>query len=119
MPTEDEKPKKEQKFVGKDVSEYAVTDKAIERYENAKKGGFFDALATIRPADFTEVHLKPCVREGYLFGMGSGFAVGFLRAVVGGRCIDRSGDLTDSGSVRVGVLQLGRRLILCGIIPLV
>lgn len=39
---------------------------------------------SIKIEEFKEVHQKPCVRESLLTGMGSGFAVGGIRAVLGG-----------------------------------
>ncbi|KAI9861477.1 MAG: hypothetical protein M1824_002369 [Vezdaea acicularis] len=38
---------------------------------------------SIKIEEFKEVHQKPCVRESLLTGMGSGFAVGGIRAVLG------------------------------------
>ena len=85
MATEEEKKSKDgQKFAGKETESFAIASKKVQAENEARKGGFFEALTSIRPADFTEVHMKPCVRDGYLTGMGSGFAVGFLRAIVGG-----------------------------------
>ena len=43
-----------------------------------------DALNSVRLRDFTEVHKKPCVRDALLPGIGAGFAVGGVRAIMGG-----------------------------------
>ncbi|KAL8927135.1 MAG: hypothetical protein Q9208_002519 [Pyrenodesmia sp. 3 TL-2023] len=45
--------------------------------------GYIDAVKSIRLADFTEVHRKPCTREGFLTGIGAGFGAGGVRAVLG------------------------------------
>ncbi|KAL8761003.1 MAG: hypothetical protein Q9184_002836 [Pyrenodesmia sp. 2 TL-2023] len=47
--------------------------------------GYIDAVKSIRLADFTEVHRKPCTREGFLMGIGAGFGVGGVRAILGGK----------------------------------
>lgn len=46
--------------------------------------GVLDALKSIRLVDFTEVHKKPCTREGFLTGIGAGFGIGGVRAILGG-----------------------------------
>jgi cytochrome c oxidase assembly protein subunit 20 len=43
-----------------------------------------DALQTIRLQDFSQVHMYPCVRESLLMGIGAGFGVGGVRAMLGG-----------------------------------
>lgn len=43
-----------------------------------------EAAKTIKPGDFRELHKKPCARESFLVGIGAGFGVGGLRAVMGG-----------------------------------
>ncbi|MCJ1442711.1 MAG: hypothetical protein MMC23_003208 [Stictis urceolatum] len=44
-----------------------------------------DGLATIRPYDLTGVHLRPCARESLLVGIGSGFAAGGIRFILGAK----------------------------------
>lgn len=44
-----------------------------------------DALKSIRPEDFRELHKKPCVRDAMLTGIGSGFAVGGTTAIFGSK----------------------------------
>lgn len=51
------------------------------RQEMPKLG---DAVKTVRWQDFLQVHMYPCVRESMLTGIGSGFAVGGVRALLGG-----------------------------------
>lgn len=49
-----------------------------------KEAGYFDALRSIQVSDFQEVHKKPCVRDALLTGIGGGFGVGGVRAILGG-----------------------------------
>ena len=49
-----------------------------------KEAGYLDALRSIKSSDFQEVHTKPCVRDAFLTGIGSGFGIGGVRAVLGG-----------------------------------
>lgn len=46
--------------------------------------GIVEGLKSIRLEDFKEVHKKPCTREGFLTGIGIGFGVGGIRAILGG-----------------------------------
>lgn len=43
-----------------------------------------DAVKTVRIQDFAQVHMYPCVRESLLTAFGGGFAVGGIRALLGG-----------------------------------
>ena len=45
---------------------------------------FIDGLKSIRLSDLKEVHKKPCVRDALMTGIGAGFGIGGLRAIVGG-----------------------------------
>ena len=49
-----------------------------------KDANVADALKTVKLEDFKEVHKKPCVRDALLPGIGVGFAVGGIRAIMGG-----------------------------------
>lgn len=49
-----------------------------------KEAGYFDALRSIQFSDFQEVHKKPCVRDALLTGIGGGFGIGGVRAILGG-----------------------------------
>ena len=49
-----------------------------------KEAGLFDALRSIKPSEFKEVHKKPCVRDALLTGIGGGFGIGGVRAIWGG-----------------------------------
>lgn len=49
-----------------------------------KEASYFDALRSIKSSDFQEVHKKPCVRDALLTGIGGGFGIGGVRAVLGG-----------------------------------
>jgi cytochrome c oxidase assembly protein subunit 20 len=44
-----------------------------------------DAVKTVKLEDFKKVHMYPCVRESLLVGIGSGFGIGGIRALWGGR----------------------------------
>jgi len=45
--------------------------------------GIGDAIEAIKLEDFTVFHKKPCVRDALMVGIGSGFGVGGVRALVG------------------------------------
>ncbi len=49
-----------------------------------KEAGYFDALRSIQLSDFQEVHKKPCARDALLTGIGGGFGIGGVRAILGG-----------------------------------
>ena len=49
-----------------------------------KEASYLDALRSIKLSDFQEVHTKPCVRDAFLTGIGSGFGIGGVRAILGG-----------------------------------
>ena len=49
-----------------------------------KEAGVFDAVRSIKLEDFKEVHKKPCVRDSLLTGIGGGFGIGGIRAILGG-----------------------------------
>ena len=74
------------------------------------------ALDSIKLEEFTTIHKKPCVRDSFLTGIGSGAGIGGLRFLFGGSSrlflsIQHSlaDDMRHSGHmVR---LQLGRRLL--------
>lgn len=49
-----------------------------------KEASYSDALRSIRISDFQEVHKKPCARDALLTGIGGGFGIGGVRAILGG-----------------------------------
>lgn len=49
-----------------------------------RESSILEAAKTIKLGDFRELHKKPCARESFLVGIGAGFGVGGLRAVMGG-----------------------------------
>ena len=53
----------------------------------AKEASIIDALKSIHLADFKEVHKKPCVRDALMTGIGTGFGVGGVRSILGGRVL--------------------------------
>lgn len=52
--------------------------------------GLGDAIESIKMEDFTVIHKKPCVRDALMVGIGSGFGVGGVRALVSHRGPSRS-----------------------------
>ncbi|KAL9137153.1 MAG: hypothetical protein Q9175_001638 [Cornicularia normoerica] len=48
-----------------------------------KQASYFDALRSIQLSDFQEVHNKPCVRDALLTGIGGGFGISGVRAILG------------------------------------
>ena len=46
--------------------------------------GLWDAVRSIKLSDIKEVYKKPCVRDAFLVGIGTGFGVGGIRAIMGG-----------------------------------
>ena len=55
-----------------------------------KEANVTDALRAIKLEDFRELHKKPCVRDALLPGIGAGFAVGGMRAIMGSMSARRS-----------------------------
>lgn len=49
-----------------------------------KEVGLGDAFESIKVEDFTEFHKKPCVRDSLMTGIGSGFGIGGVRALLSG-----------------------------------
>lgn len=52
---------------------------------NIRETSILEAAKTIKLRDFKELHKKPCARDSFLVGIGAGFGVGGIRAVIGGR----------------------------------
>lgn len=50
-----------------------------------RNANVLDALKSVRLTDFKEVHRKPCVRDALLPGIGAGFVMGGIRAIMGGQ----------------------------------
>lgn len=70
-----------------------------------------EALKTVRLGDFKQVYMYPCVRDSLMVGIGGGFGVGGVRALLGGEfspsiflfqmirpsiLFDRRGEMEDS-----------------------
>lgn len=72
-----------------------------------------DALKAVTVDDFKEIHKKPCVRDAFLPGIGAGFAVGGIRAIMGGAS-GATSVLTRSNGHSPGVrsMYLGGRYLL-------
>lgn len=52
-----------------------------------KDAGLLEALKSVRLEELKEVHKKPCVRDALLTGIGAGFGMGGIRAIMGGKCV--------------------------------
>ncbi len=78
-----------------------------------KEAGYFDALRSIQLSDFQEVHKKPCARDALLTGIGGGFGIGGVRAILGGTfaSLHLAGYNADRYSFCVENLQLGSRVV--------
>lgn len=50
-----------------------------------REAGIIDAVRTVKLEEFKEVHKKPCVREALMTGIGAGFGVGGVRAIMGSK----------------------------------
>ncbi|KUI72503.1 Cytochrome c oxidase protein 20, mitochondrial [Cytospora mali] len=79
-----------------------------------KRASVGEAAKTIKPEDLLKVHQAPCSREGFLTGIGSGAAVGFLRYIAGAP-IPKSANWAVGSGVGISVLayeycQYKRRL---------
>lgn len=55
-----------------------------EGFDPNKRATVSDAFKTIKSDDLLKVHQAPCSRDGFITGIGSGAAIGFLRYIVGG-----------------------------------
>ena len=55
-----------------------------------KEIGLGDAIESIKMEDFTVIHKKPCVRDALMVGIGAGFGVGGVRALVSRKGSSRS-----------------------------
>ncbi len=51
---------------------------------NIRETSILEAAKTIKLRDFKELHKKPCARDSFLVGIGAGFGVGGIRAIIGG-----------------------------------
>ena len=67
-----------------DANTYAAVGSLNTAGGRRKEASYSDALRSIKFSDFQEVHTKPCVRDAFLTGIGSGFGIGGVRAVLGG-----------------------------------
>lgn len=74
-----------------------------------KQASYFDALRSIQLSDFQEVHNKPCVRDALLTGIGGGFGISGVRAILGGSFTSSHLATYDADGYSLGMenLQLG------------
>lgn len=78
-----------------------------------REANIADALKAVKVDDFKEIHKKPCVRDAFLPGIGAGFAMGGIRAIMGGASAATS-VLARSNRHSLGIqsLYLGGRYLL-------
>lgn len=50
-----------------------------------KEAGLIDAAKTVHISELQEVHKQPCVRDAFMTGIGAGFGIGGVRAILGGQ----------------------------------
>ena len=51
-----------------------------------REPSFWEAAESISLEDFNNLYKAPCARETFMTGIGSGFALGGVRGVLGGEC---------------------------------
>ncbi len=74
-----------------------------------KEAGLLEVIKSIRLEELKAVHKKPCVRDALLIGIGAGFGIGGIRAIMGGKCGRLATcTLSDGSSADIQSLQLGR-----------
>lgn len=66
-----------------------------------------EAIKTVRLGDFKQVHMYPCVRESLLMGIGGGFGIGGVRALLGGTFFPTISFNPGCFVCRQSILQLG------------
>ncbi|PUU79639.1 hypothetical protein B9Z19DRAFT_1081152 [Tuber borchii] len=59
-------------------------DVTPNNYAAAQQATLSEAVKTIHAEDFKKVHLQPCVRNAFLYGIAAGFAFGGLKVVLRG-----------------------------------
>lgn len=70
-----------------------------------KRATVGEAFKTIKSEDILKVHQAPCSRDGFITGIGSGAAVGFLRYIVGGEGSLLSCVVHGAGSANISVTR--------------
>ncbi|KAH8769154.1 hypothetical protein F5883DRAFT_521501 [Diaporthe sp. PMI_573] len=66
-----------------------------------KRATVGEAFKTIKSEDILKVHQTPCSRDGFITGIGSGAAVGFLRYIVG---VPKSANWAVGSGVAISIL---------------
>src|SRR5690606_12651315 len=61
------------------------TDNANPLADNAPVPTLTNAIKSVKLEDFATVHQKPCTRQAFLVGIGSGFAFGGIKLIL--RCM--------------------------------
>jgi cytochrome c oxidase assembly protein subunit 20 len=82
-----------------------------------------EGFKSIKQDDWLKVHHMPCARQGFLTGIGSGFVVGFIRYLTGGKSHKSPFEeevagcsplTTNCGSASAKSCELGRRKFCAG-----
>lgn len=68
-----------------------------------KRATVGEAFKTIKGDDLLKVHQAPCSRDGFITGIGSGAAVGFLRYIIGAP-VPKSANWAVGSGVAISVL---------------
>ncbi|KAK7732295.1 hypothetical protein SLS53_008586 [Cytospora paraplurivora] len=82
--TDDERAKQAEAAAMQRYAEVSLKSVPIpEGVDPTKRATVSEAAKMVKPEDLLKVHQTPCAREGFLAGIGSGAAVGFLRYIAG------------------------------------
>lgn len=81
----DDQSRKAQAAAMERFAEVSLKSKPLpEGVDPNKRATVGEAFKTIKSDDILKVHQAPCSRDGFITGIGSGAAVGFLRYIIGG-----------------------------------
>lgn len=84
-PADDEQARKSQAAAMERFAEVSLKSVPLpEGVDPNKRATVGEAFKTIKGDDILKVHQAPCSRDGFITGIGSGAAVGFLRYIAGG-----------------------------------
>ncbi|KAK7697880.1 hypothetical protein SLS64_013133 [Diaporthe eres] len=72
-----------------------------EGFDPNKRATVGEAFKTIKSDDILKVHQTPCSRDGFITGIGSGAAVGFLRYIIG---VPKSANWAVGSGVAISIL---------------
>ncbi|KAG6357803.1 hypothetical protein INS49_013682 [Diaporthe citri] len=74
-----------------------------EGFDPNKRATVGEAFKTIKSDDILKVHQAPCSRDGFITGIGSGAAVGFLRYIIGAP-VPKSANWAVGSGVAISIL---------------